>query len=438
MSKLIITEERLNTLISESIEEVMLEEGWFRDTAGKAWNGIKNVAKNVRQGVKDSGGILPYASNLRGYAERRAEQLRNKMAQARKAGRAAADVKALQDPHPSNYWAQKYGEQFVSAMRSMLQSGNYPRERFIQALRAYNVSEDDIQKILANAGYNTADQSAGTTNNGELGVNPDVQQAQATQPQRQQQPTDTGAGNLGGGAGMDSAIEEAVSKAVKNFINEVGDTYKGQYKLGRLHGRRETQAFDANRKADATLDQDEYAKHKSQFSDYMNRATAAYVKARDERDAKGNSWEPHQRQMSNAFKHGSDKEDWKREMRDAREEGKREAERIKKEIKDIWKQAKEEAEKKKAERQAKKKNINEVGDTVKGQKQLGRLAGKRIKQSWVYSETGDEKKSEDYGKRYHAADRKAKEERDKTDSQNKRRRMINAYYKGADKGVTKK
>ena len=142
--------------------------------------------------------------------------------------------------------------------------------------------------------------------------------------------------------------------------------------------------------------------------------------------------------MSNAFKHGSDKEDWKREMRDAREEGKREAERIKKEIKDIWKQAKEEAEKKKAERQAKKKNINEVGDTVKGQKQLGRLAGKRIKQSWVYSETGDEKKSEDYGKRYHAADRKAKEERDKTDSQNKRRRMINAYYKGADKGVTKK
>ena len=278
MSKLIITEERLNTLISESIEEVMLEEGWFRDTAGKAWNGIKNVAKNVRQGVKDSGGILPYASNLRGYAERRAEQLRNKMAQARKAGRAAADVKALQDPHPSNYWAQKYGEQFVSAMRSMLQSGNYPRERFIQALRAYNVSEDDIQKILANAGYNTADQSAGTTNNGELGVNPDVQQAQATQPQRQQQPTDTGAGNLGGGAGMDSAIEEAVSKAVKNFINEVGDTYKGQYKLGRLHGRRETQAFDANRKADATLDQDEYAKHKSQFSDYMNRATAAYVR----------------------------------------------------------------------------------------------------------------------------------------------------------------
>lgn len=90
--------------------------------------------------------------------------------------------------------------------------------------------------------------------------------------------------------------------------NEVGDTLKGQKKLGRLSQKRSAQAMDAVRKAINSLDPDEEEKYNKQKSDYMKRSTNAYVKARNERDAKSPSWEPNGRKMADAFRSGEKKQ----------------------------------------------------------------------------------------------------------------------------------
>ena len=290
MSKITITEERLNSLIQECVEEVMLEED-FRGTMQNAWNGaknfagnvgqgakvvagaagrgvkaagrgIKNAASKVGQGVKNSGGIIPYAANLRGYAERRAEQFKNKVAQARRAGRAAADAKALQGPHPANYWKEKYGDNFVTLMGQIL-GGSYPKDRLVQALNTYHVSPEDQAEILKSKGYgatNVADQNAPMA---EPSLNPTNQQNQ----------NGIYSGNLGGNAGMDSAIEEAVARTINEFINEVGNKKSGQKKLAKLAKRRIEQAWKYD-----DLGDEEKAK------EYGDRYKAASSKAREERD----------------------------------------------------------------------------------------------------------------------------------------------------------
>lgn len=93
--------------------------------------------------------------------------------------------------------------------------------------------------------------------------------------------------------------------------NEVGNTLKGQDKLGRLSKKREQQAFDALHKADNSLDPDEEEKYRKQKSDYMTRSTNAYTKARDERDAKSPSWEPEGKKMAKAFSKGEKKQERK-------------------------------------------------------------------------------------------------------------------------------
>lgn len=172
MSKIIISEERLNKIIANSINEALEDEG-LRDTAQKAWSGIKNGVQkgvqaagtalrngynNAKQGVKNSGGVVPYLAGQAAYAKRRVEQYKNKINQAKTAGRAAADAKALQDSHPANYWKDKYGEDFAAKMGEIL-SGSYPKDRLIQALNAYKVSPEDQQKILAAKGYPTTGQN---------------------------------------------------------------------------------------------------------------------------------------------------------------------------------------------------------------------------------------------------------------------------------------
>ena len=105
---------------------------------------------------------------------------------------------------------------------------------------------------------------------------------------------------------MNKAFHKAAQKqaSVKESVNEVGDTYKGQEKLGRLSGKRAAQASQALKNSSKSTDYAEKEKYDSQASDFTNRSTNAYVKARDERNAKGNSWEPHQQQMASAFNDG--------------------------------------------------------------------------------------------------------------------------------------
>ena len=76
--------------------------------------------------------------------------------------------------------------------------------------------------------------------------------------------------------------------------------------------------------------------------------------------------------------------------------------------------------------------INEVGDTVKGQEKLGKLAGKRMGQSWRTAEKGDVDKAMELGDRYKAAHQKARDERKAADS-DKQPKMRKAYYKALDK-----
>lgn len=106
-------------------------------------------------------------------------------------------------------------------------------------------------------------------------------------------------------------VREWKEKYLKKNINEVGDSTKGQDKLGRLSKKREQQAFDALHKANNSLDPDEEKKYRKQKSDYMTRSTNAYTKARDERDAKSPSWEPYGKKMAKAFSKGEKKQERK-------------------------------------------------------------------------------------------------------------------------------
>ena len=64
-------------------------------------------------------------------------------------------------------------------------------------------------------------------------------------------------------------------KKVDENVNEVGDTGKGQYKLGQLSKKRQKEAFQAKQKGD-----------EKGFSKNIERSIAAHKKARDERNEK--------------------------------------------------------------------------------------------------------------------------------------------------------
>lgn len=308
MGKIIISEQKLNTLINECVEEVMLEEG-FRDTVGKAWNGIKQGAQAVGNGVKKfAKDPVGTAASVKGWYDQTKNRMQNRWKEAYNIARDKVRLQSADD----SVWDKldDTEKQALLQVRGTDKFGNWKFNaiRYAKAVEKTGKDANEIAQIMTQKGFKGItpqyvqqmlavgrNPSQTSNNNGEMKQNPDVAQPQQ---QPKAQPQASGWGNMDNSAYMDEAINRAVSKA----INEV---------------------------------------------------------------------------------------------------------------------------------------ISEVGDTVKGQKQLGKLAGKRIKQSWVYSETGDEEKSEDYGKRYNAADRKAKEERDKTDSQNKRRRMRNAYYKSTNKQVGK-
>ena len=54
---MVIREDIINKALNESINEFMIEEGFW----GDAWNGIKNAGKNLWNGVKN--GVAMYMDN---------------------------------------------------------------------------------------------------------------------------------------------------------------------------------------------------------------------------------------------------------------------------------------------------------------------------------------------------------------------------------------
>ena len=103
------------------------------------------------------------------------------------------------------------------------------------------------------------------------------------------------------------AVEKAVKRAINEMVNEVGDTRKGQEMLGRLSAKRSNQSGDEIRKASMALDPDEEEKHRKKAGEFRRRSTAAFVKARYERDKKYDSWTKPGQMMSNAYYGGEKK-----------------------------------------------------------------------------------------------------------------------------------
>ena len=79
MGKIIISEQRLNALINECIEEVMIEEGIVQN----AWNGIKKGAQAVGNGVKkfvkDPVGT---AASVKGWYDQTKNRMQNRWKEA--------------------------------------------------------------------------------------------------------------------------------------------------------------------------------------------------------------------------------------------------------------------------------------------------------------------------------------------------------------------
>lgn len=271
MAKMIVTEETLNRLIRESIEEC-IEEGLLGN--------IANKAGQIRQNIKNNGGLANTIAGGIGRGVQGYRNFKNNIRKAYNAGKAAANVKSLYGPHPLDAYRDKYGDKFVQDMNYL--SGydangksNYAREQLLKTLDRYNVSQEDKNAILQRYGFaldsgnqtQPTTQSQGQTNNGGPQANPVVQNNAQNAKNGVQQ-------NVGGGAGMDYSIEEAVSGAIKEYINEIGDTVKGQKKLGKLYGKRTAQCWSASNRGDNDA-----------AGDYSKRMKVIKDKAKQERNA---------------------------------------------------------------------------------------------------------------------------------------------------------
>lgn len=329
MAKYIINEEALERIVRESVVEVLEEGERFNNLMNKAGRAVGNI----RNGIKNSGGVAQYLAGQYGKAERGIQNWKNSVSQAYRAGRAASDAAMLQQNHPVKYWETKYGPEFAAKMGEIM-GGSYPKDRLIQALNAYKVSPEDQEKILAQKGYSSQQQGQG--NSGiEPEVSPMVNNPQQTGAQQQNvkkggfQPKSarpiadiqaqvTNGRLLSKADGQlvsaalgeykknhpeinEESIKNAVSESLKKYLKEQGETYKGQEKLGRLSQRRLNQCMDAKRSGDD-----------KKGGEYMKRSLAAYDKAKEERDKKYKDGDIAKHQMASAFHDGEKKEKRKR------------------------------------------------------------------------------------------------------------------------------
>lgn len=303
MGKFIISEQKLNALINECIEEVMIEEGIGQNV----WNGIKKGAQAVGNGVKkfvkDPVGT---AAGVKGWYDQTKNRMQNRWKEAYNIARDKVRLQSADD----SVWDKLDDpeKQALLQVRGTDKFGNWKFNaiRYAKAVEKNGKDANEIAQIMTQRGFKGItpeyvqqmlavgrNQTQTDDNNGEQTPNPDVRNSVQQ--------------NNGGNYGMDSAIEEAVQKAINEVVSEIGNTWKGQEMLGRLSARREKQSGDERRKASMALDPGEEEEHRKKAADYMGRATAAFVKARDERDNKYNSWTKPAQMMANAYHGGEEK-----------------------------------------------------------------------------------------------------------------------------------
>ena len=316
MSKFVISEERLNQLINESINEV-IDESWL----GDRWNGIKQGAKKVGGAIKRGYQNFRKNGGVAGAVGGAYQRARNKVANAKKDfefARAAERAKNV-DYDPLQPYIEKYGPEFAQKMVDNLGS-KYGENRYGKMTDVRQGKTIPTQQ----------------PNGSEISRNPDLQGGeQQTPPQSGQTTAQTGNGGqqsqAQGGNGQnitnkaqglvkkysaflkqkgfslvngqwvytkdgsnspalqsqyDTAMRgakklyeqkimkivgESIKKVCENEINEVGEGDYGQTQLGRLSAKRFVQYDDALQKGDH-----------QKANDYAERHFAASKKAKDE------------------------------------------------------------------------------------------------------------------------------------------------------------
>ena len=191
---------------------------------------------------------------------------------------------------------------------------------------------------------------------------------------------------------MQEAVRRIVTRVLNEAINELGDTPLGQKKLGKLSATREREAFDARRKED-----------EEGFRKNFTTSLSAHMTASRARDDKYKDGDPSKRAMMNAYNSG---------------------------VKQGMKPSKKKVD----------ENVNEVGDTAKGQYKLGKLSKKRQKEAFQAKQKGDEKGFSKNIERSIAAHKKARDERNEKNPNglpSKDNYMLNSYGSGFEKGPKK-
>ena len=477
MNKIQISEERLNQLIYESLAEV-IEESWV----GDKWNNLKSGVSNAYQNFKQNGGMA-------GALGRAYQGVRNGIANAKKDfefGRAAARARNV-DYDPLKGYVEKYGPEFAQKMVDNLGSkyGEKKKNKMTNVRQGKTIPMTDEPMVipdlqqaqngeqpLQNGGQQGQGQNGGQQGKtgqqqGQGGNGQNVQnKAQglvkkystflkqkgfdlvngqwvytkdgSNSPALQSQYPDILKAANGYNVAMRGAkklyeekIREAVKNSLKEYLNEVGDTLKGQYMLGRLDANRHKKAKDLNEPIHTLQKQHDFEKSRelrNKQYDLYDRSRHAFMKAHDERLDGPIPMLP---------------SDPKRKMMQMSNDIGQDIERLRLKLQDI--------KKKNADRKnGAQEELNEVGDTWKGQEKLGRLMAKREKQS------GDEmrkakkatdpneiekhnKKSNDYLRRSTAAYVKGEDERDKKyNSWTKAGQMMNNAFDGGYKKEYKK
>ena len=285
MSKIIISEQRLNALINECVEEVMIEEG----IAQNVWNGVKKGAQAVGGAFKRFGqhvksdGLIGAVADAKGAYDQTKRELQKRYQSYLGAAKDRVRAKYVdRDP-----WNGISGDEreVMARLNGNDENGNnkYNATRLAKALsyRGHNVNQ--IVQIMTQKGYKGItpeyvqqmlaigrNEQPQTSDNGEQKTNPDVTQQQAQT---------NGWGDMENAEYMDEAVNRAVSKAINEVVNELGETGWGKKNLERLGEKRKKQSYQEKKKADMALNSAEEAEHSKKSKDYMGRSMAAFAKA---------------------------------------------------------------------------------------------------------------------------------------------------------------
>ena len=215
MSKEVISENTIKKLIEESIVEVLSEatqeEGRFGDFARNVWGGVKNAAGNVKRGVgnfvKDPIGNI---ASAKGWYDQTKNRMKSRWNDAYNTARDRVRAQSVNDFYLNNLPAEERNA--ILQVRGKDEFGNdkFRIIRYAKACENNGGNPESISKIMTEKGFK--------------GITPDYVTKLLQVGRGEQQNSSNPSGNpelhnIGGGYGMDSSIEEAVSKAIKNILH---------------------------------------------------------------------------------------------------------------------------------------------------------------------------------------------------------------------------